>query len=180
MTMRDANMMKRKRRWRLGLFLAIPLAGVGSWLAWGGMIYAASLRLYIIPTNSMAPTLVKGDRFFVDTRAGNTPRRGELWVHWLPGRTLGVKRVVGLPGETIAVAGGRVWIDGKPLAEPYLTGPIGYTMAPVVLKEGEYFMLGDNRAASFDSHVWGPLAKTQFVGRVEFRPWPPSRLSRIR
>jgi signal peptidase I len=128
----------------------------------------------------MAPTLVKGDKFLVDTRAGNTPRRGELWVHWLPTRTLAVKRVVGLPGETITVNGGQVWIDGKPLAEPYLTGPIAYTMAPVVLEEEEYFMLGDNRAASFDSHIWGPLAKKQFVGRVEFRPWPPARLGGIR
>jgi signal peptidase I len=168
--------MNLKRRWRLALILAIPLAGVGAWLAWGGMIYATSLRMYIIPTNSMAPTLIKGDKFVVDTRAGNTPRRGELWVHWLPTRTLAVKRVVGLPGETIAVNGGKVWIDGKPLPEPYLTGPTGYTMAPVVLKENEYFMLGDNRGSSFDSHIWGALAKKQFVGRVEFRSWPPARI----
>jgi signal peptidase I len=168
--------MNVKRRWRLALLVTLPLAGVGTWLAWGGMIYATSLRLYIIPTSSMAPTIVKGDKILVDTRAGNTPRRGEIWVHGLPGGTLGVKRVVGLPGETVAVAGGRVWIDGKPLAEPYLAGPTGYTMAPVVLKPDEYFMLGDNRGLSFDSHVWGPLAKRQFVGRVEFRPWPLARI----
>jgi signal peptidase I len=169
--------MKPKRRWRLALLAAIPLGAAGLWLAWGGLIYATSLRLYMIPTNSMAPTLKKGDKFVVDTRAGNTPRRGELWVHWLPIRTLAVKRVIGLPGETVAVSGGRVWIDGKPLAEPYLTSPTSYTMAPVELKQDEYFMLGDNRGGSFDSHIWGPLGKKQFVGRVEFRSWPPGRIS---
>jgi signal peptidase I len=166
---------KMKGRWPLALVLAIPALGLGAWLAWGGVIYATSLRVYRIPTNSMSPTLKKGDSFVVDTRAGNTPRRGELWVHWLPNGRLAVKRVVGLPGETIAVAGGQVLIDGKPLAEPYLAAPIGYAMAPVALKQGEYFMLGDNRGASFDSHIWGPLPGSELVGRGEFRSWPPAR-----
>jgi signal peptidase I len=172
----ECDKTKLKRRWPLALLLAIPVLGAAAWLAWGGVIYATSLRVYRIPTNSMAPTLKKGDAFLVDTRAGGRPRRGELWVHSLPSGTLAVKRVVGLPGETIAVAGGRVLIDGKPLAEPYLAGPIGYTLAPRTLKKDEYFMLGDNRGNSFDSHVWGPLAKKQFVGRAEFRSWPPTRL----
>jgi signal peptidase I len=171
----NRDRMKFKVRWRAGVLLAILLAAVGAWLAWSGVIYATSLRMYIIPTNSMAPTLKKGDRFVVDTRGGITPRRGEVWVLWLPTRFRAVKRVVGLPGETIAVSGGQVLIDGKPLAEPYLAGPIGYTMAPVTLKNDEYFVLGDNRSSSFDSHVWGPLGKQQLIGRGEFRSWPPSR-----
>jgi signal peptidase I len=171
--------MKISRRRRLALLVAIPLVGAAAWLAWGGVIYATSLRLYMIPSNSMAPTLVKGDRFFVDTRGGIEPKRGELWVHWPPTRVQAVKRVVGLPGETIAVAGGRVLINGKPLDEPYLSGSIGYTMAPAALRRDEYLVLGDNRGNSFDRHVWGPLAKKQLIGRVELRSWPPSRVGRL-
>jgi signal peptidase I len=149
---------------------------LGLWLAWGGVIYATSLRLYLIPTKSMAPTLAPNDRIVVDTRSGNTPKRGEIWVFTLPNRSAGVKRVIGLPGETIEVTGGRVVVDGKPLAEPYLTGPIGYSMPPVALKANEFFVLGDNRNVSFDSHSFGPAPKTGFIGRVEFRHWPPARI----
>jgi signal peptidase I len=169
-----------KRRWRKAWLLATPVVVVGAWLAWGGVIYATSLRLFLIPTKSMAPTLLPNDRIVVDTRAGNTPRRGEIWVFALPNRSLAVKRVIGLPGETIEVAGGRVVIDGKPLVEPYLSGPIGYTMAPVTVKPNEFFVLGDNRNASFDSHVWGPAPKQEFLGRVEFRHWPPARLGGLK
>ena len=67
-------------------------------------------------------------------------------------------------------------IDGKPLAEPYLAGPIGYSMPPVKLKANDFFLLGDNRNASSDSHVWGPAPKQGFIGRVDFRHWPPGRM----
>ena len=164
------------RRWRRAWLLAIPPLIIGLWLAWGGVIYATSLRLYLIPTKSMAPTLAPNDRIVVGTRSGNTPRRGEIWVFTLPNRSLGVKRVVGLPGETMEVTGGRLLVDGKPLAEPYLAGPIGYSMPLVRIKSNEFFVLGDNRNASFDSHVWGPAPKKGFIGRVEFRHWPPARM----
>jgi signal peptidase I len=148
----------------------------GLWLAWGGVIYATSLRLYLIPTRSMVPALAPNDRIVVDTRPGNAPRRGEVWVFRLPNRLVGVKRIIGLPGETIEVAGGRVVVNGKPLAEPYPTAPIDYSMPPVELKSNEFFVLGDNRNASFDSHVWGPTPKKELIGRVEFRHWPPARI----
>jgi signal peptidase I len=165
-----------KRRWRRVWLLAIPVIVLGLWLALGGVIYATSLRSFVIPSKSMAPTIAPNDRVIVDTRSGQTPKRGEIWVFTLPNGSKGVKRVVGLPGETIEVAGGRLVIDSKPLAEPYLVGPIGYSMPPVELKSNEFFVLGDNRNASFDSHVWGPAPKSGFIGRVEFRHWPPARL----
>src|SRR4051812_8906376 len=68
-----------------------------------------------------------GDRICVDSRPGNTPKRGEIWVAATPIGWLAAKRVIGLPGETIEVAGGKVLIDGRPIAEPYLTGPITYS-----------------------------------------------------
>ena len=167
-------------RWRKAWTIAIPFVGLGLWLAWGGAIYATSLRVYLIPTSSMAPTLAMGDRIVVDSRSGKTPARGELWVFTLPNGSVAVKRVVGLPGETMEVAAGRLLVDGKPLAEPYLARPIGYTMPPLALKANEFFVLGDNRNISFDSHIWGPAPRGRFLGRVDFRPWPPSRIGGLR
>jgi signal peptidase I len=169
-----------KRFSRRAWLLAIPGLVLATWLAWSGVLYATSLRLFLIPTTSMAPTLTKGDRIAVDTRGGGNPRRGELWVFTMPNGAAGVKRVIGLPGETIEVKGGQVLIDGKALAEPYLSTPPSYTLARVTLGPEQYFLLGDNRNASFDSHVWGPAPRKLFIGRVEFRPWPPSRIGGLR
>jgi signal peptidase I len=83
---------------------------------------------------------------------------------------------VGVPGDTVAIRGGRVVISGKPLTEPYLAAPPSYTLAPVTLGGDEYFVLGDNRDNSNDSHVWGPLTRDRFVGMVGIRYWPPARI----
>jgi signal peptidase I len=168
-----------KRRWKPWLLL-IPFLAAGTWFAWGAMLYAASVRVYQIPTKSMSPTLAPGDKLFVETRPGATPKRGEIWVFFMPQRGIGAKRVIGLPGESVEVAGGRVLVDGQPIAEPYIAGPIAYAMPPVRLKAGQYLVLGDNRNASNDSHVWGPLEKGDLIGRVKFRPWPPSRIGGLR
>jgi signal peptidase I len=98
----------------------------------------------------------------------------------MPQGRIGVKRVVGLPGESIEVAGGRVLVDGEPMDEPYIAGPISYTMPAVRLQPGQYLVLGDNRNNSNDSHNWGPLEEGRFIGRVKFRPWPPSRIGGLR
>jgi signal peptidase I len=90
-----------------------------------------------------------------------------------------VKRVVGMPGETVAVSGGKVWINGAALAEPYLTSGANYSMPPVKLGTDEYFVLGDNRGNSNDSHAWGPLKRNRFRGLVEYRYWPAGRIGAV-
>jgi signal peptidase I len=170
----------RRPRWRKAWLLLIPLLAVGLWLGWSGLIFASALRLYVIPSKSMSPTLTPGDKIVVDSRSGMAPGRGELWVFTMPTGGTGLKRVIALPGETVEVSGGQVRVDGRPLAEPYLAGPIGYSMPAVRLKAGEYFVLGDNRNTSSDSHVWGPLDARKLLGRVRFRPWPPSRIGGLR
>lgn len=164
----------RKRAW----FLLVPILGFGLWYGSRAVGYAANLRAFVVPTASMAPAILPGDRITVDTRGG-TPDRGEIWAFSGPNSTL-IKRVVGLPGETIEVAGGRVLVDGKPLVESYPTVPPTYTMSPVPLGPDQYFMMGDSRDASADSHVWGPLHRGKFLGRAEARFWPKGRIGPVR
>jgi signal peptidase I len=163
---------RRRRRWPWRLLpILMPILGMALWYASDTVAYAANLRLYFIPSGSMAPALAPGDRITVDRRGGD-PRRGEIWVFRDPAGGAIVKRVIGLPGETVRVSAGRVQIDGRPLDEPYLASPMTYEMPPVRLGPDQYLVLGDRRDASQDSHVWGPLPKNQFIGRAEHRYRP--------
>jgi signal peptidase I len=153
---------------------------LAAWVAWSVVSFATSLRAYSIPTGSMAPTLKPGDRVGVVTQPRNGPGRGEIWIFRMPPASKltgsqGAKRVIGLPGETIEVAGGRVLINGVPLDEPYLTQPMTYSMPPVTLGPCEYFVLGDSRDKSHDSHIWGPVPADHLVGPVKVRYWPIGR-----
>jgi signal peptidase I len=177
-TTRGNRRIARRRAWALGVALFL-----GAWLLWTVVTYAVSVRprVYIIPTGSMAPTLRPGDRVGVETGRTGPPARGEVWVLRLPATSKqvgneAVKRIIGLPGETVEITGGRVIIDGRTIAEPYLLVPMTYSMPPMTLGPDEYFVLGDSRNTSFDSHVWGPLPAGDLVGRVKLRYWPPKRI----
>lgn len=145
-------------------------------------LYYGGTDGYYVPTESMLPTLQKDDQFraeiWYSPRQG--PRRGEIWVLSNPRPMDGngyflVKRVIGLPGEKVAVKDGKVLIDGKPLDEPYVAEAADYKYGPRKLGDNEYFVLGDNRRNSQDSHVWGPIKQEGFIGRAFVRYWPPSR-----
>jgi signal peptidase I len=163
---------RRRRRWSVRLLLIpIPFLGLTLWYASFAVSYVANHRVFYIPSASMSPTIAPGDRITID-RSADTPRRGEIWVFSTPNGNNLVKRVIGLPGEKIEVSGGRVLIDDRPVSEPYLAAPMTYAMPPVSLGPDEYFMLGDNRNTSNDSHIWGPIGKTRFLGRAELRYRP--------
>jgi signal peptidase I len=169
-----------------------PIRSRGTWSWWKlvmiamigacllvGAARASGLRVYLVPSASMAPTLATGDRICVARYAG-APRRGQVWTYratMAPGRpsAVFVKRVVGLPGETVEIKPGQMLVNGRPLSEPYLTTPGTYRMPPVTLGPNEYFVLGDNRNNSNDSHVNGPLPGRDLLGRAEARVWPPGR-----
>lgn len=88
-----------------------------------------------------------------------------------------IKRVVGLPGEEIEGRDGRIWIDGRPLDEPYLIEGIDVgTFAPETVPDGHVFVMGDNRENSRDSRYFGPVPMEKIVGRAALKIWPPARV----
>ena len=124
----------------------------------------------------MNPTLQDGEYILVNRLAykiGN-PVRGDIVVFSFPmdPRQDLIKRVIGLPGESISVQDGKVMINGIPLEEPYIAAPPIYNGTWEV-PEGQLFVLGDNRNESKDSHEWGLLPMENVVGRAILIYWPP-------
>lgn len=87
-----------------------------------------------------------------------------------------MKRVIGVPGDTIAVESGQVIRNGEPLDEPYVVNRDRRSIAPVKIPEGSYFVLGDNRPGSIDSRDWGFVSEKDIIGRAWFSYWPSDRL----
>jgi signal peptidase I len=155
---------------------------------------------YRIPSASMEPTLrcarpaAGCDASFSDRVIANRlayrfhdPHRGDIVVFDAPdaaerrcseGGTF-IKRIIGLPGEVVSERAGVVSIDGKRLDEPYVDPHRrdSSTRTWPRIPEGEYFVMGDNRAASCDSREWGPVPRKNLVGPVLLTYWPPSRIS---
>ncbi len=146
------------------------------------LLRAVFLNFRIMGT-SMLPTLRDGEFVFVYRLAywRHPPQRGDIIVfrHPLnPKRTL-VKRVIGLPGETVGIHDGQVYIDGQPLPEPYILASPHYTEPPVRVGSDEVYVLGDNRNNSSDSHDWGLLKQKLIVGKAVWRYWPISRMGPV-
>jgi signal peptidase I len=102
------------------------------------------------------------------------PRRGDVVVFRFPGNPDRdfIKRIVGEPGDTVEIKDGTVYIDSGPLDEPYLTSHPTYTYGPTVVPPKQYFVLGDNRNNSYDSHVWGFLPEENIIGQAWLSYWP--------
>jgi signal peptidase I len=153
------------------------------------------VKSYRIPSGSMRPTVDEGDRVLAArfTSWFGEPGRGDVIVFHPPGsgdvpvdgartqaKVTFIKRVVGLPGETIQAVGGQVLICRAPrvacraLKEPYART---YTddFGPITVPRNAYFMLGDNRLSSEDSRVWGPLPTRNVIGTAFVRYWTPNR-----
>jgi signal peptidase I len=125
---------------------------------------------------SMEPTLHSSQRVVVEKvtyRFVHGPRRGDIVVIDLPGQTdMLIKRVVGLPGETIEVRSGQVYIDGELLDEQWAASSGGGHYGPKTIPPLHIFVLGDNRGASNDSRSFGPVKIEHVVGHAWFSYWP--------
>lgn len=142
----------------------------------------------VVPSGSMVPTIMENDRFIVEkvSLRFRQPRRGEVLVFEPPAgaqfRTDYIKRVIGLPGETVEVKAGKILINGIPLEEKYILPQYRAQsdFAPVLVPDRSLFMMGDNRNFSEDSRYWGFLPYRNIRARAVFRIWPLSRFGRFR
>jgi signal peptidase I len=190
---------------RLTSSLPAPWDTIVDWVVTIAIAVAAVLAIkawvvnpYRIPSSSMEPTLhcavpepgceagssdrVLANRFIYRFR---DPDRGDIVVFRTPqaavercgaGGTF-VKRLVGLPGDRIALTNGALKVNGSPVDEPYLNGGgPGPGFAERTLGPDEYFMMGDNRAQSCDSREWGPVTRADLIGPVFAVYWPLTRL----
>jgi len=128
---------------------------------------------------SMQPTLYAGDFIIVNKIAYKlgTPGRGDVIIfHYPPNPQIEpyIKRVIGLPGETVTVSKGKVHINGVPLEESYIKSPPNYEGTWQVPPDS-LFVLGDNRNNSSDSHAWGMVPFANVIGKAEVVYWPPSQ-----
>jgi signal peptidase I len=135
----------------------------------------ATIRIYVIPSFSMAPTLMAGDHIVVTPyRFRSEPQAGDVIVFRSPHAAgeLMVKRVIGTPGDLVETREGRVVVRGHAIAESYLAAQASTGLIPSQLVPADsYFVLGDNRTDSFDSRSWGLLPRADVLGRARLVLW---------
>ncbi len=156
------------------------------------ILLALLLRLFVIeprfiPSESMIPTLQVRDRLIVDKLSYrfHPPQRGDIVVFHPPPASgvpfdqAYIKRIIGLPGDRLAIHDGAVYVNGAPLTEPYVAEPPAYTLPQrgweLEVPPHQYWVMGDNRNNSNDSHAWGFLPEENLIGRAFFRFWPLDR-----
>lgn len=167
------------------------------------IIKAVAIEAFYIPSGSMEPTLYPGDRVLVNRLSYDfhSVHTGDVIVFRRPPGDSSndkdlIKRVIGLPGETISVHNCRVFINGKQMPQPYLPkgwqnpsseycttwidGPGTANLPnPFKVPPHSYFVMGDNRKDSDDSRYWGFVPASYIIGRAFVRIWPPSRIGGI-
>ncbi|MGI9116326.1 MAG: signal peptidase I [Gaiellales bacterium] len=170
------------------------------------LVQAFIVKPYRVPSGSMEPTISIGERIIASrfTLRFSDPQRNQIIVFHPNGvgadvyntnsasSETFVKRLIGMPGETIGATGGHVYVCSGPgpaeggsvkstpgctfLSQPFVSSPQD-DFGPTKIPANRYFMMGDNRADSDDSRNWGPITKDQMIGVAFMSYWPPSRIS---
>jgi signal peptidase I len=170
----------------VGGYLALLAVGLAAALA----LKAFVVEPFFIPSPSMVPALEPGDRVIVDKLRYRLadPHRGDVVVFDRPANAGGsaeiknlIKRVIALPGDQIEAHDGAVYRNGQRLAEPYLRpGTITTDIPRQTIPRGYLWVMGDNRAVSEDSRLFGPVTRSSILGRALILAWPASKIGWIR
>jgi len=200
--------MKKIREWLRGLFAgSSSKTAAQEWtesiivaLALAVFLRTFFFQIYKIPTTSMVPTLMPGDKIFVSRISYgpripftpirlpglHKPQRGEIVVFVPPQERnkAYIKRLIGLPGDRVEIKDGNVFINKKPLTDPriarnYYYNQGDYGKEEILVPAGKYFFMGDNSISSLDSRFWGYADEKDIVGKAIFVWWPPKRLGMI-
>jgi len=173
------NGTQRKRRIAIEWTLIIVVAVLASFL-----VRTFVFQTFYIPSSSMNPTLLKGDRIVVNKLSVEfgTINIGDILVFKAPPdvtKDCGdpvtdlVKRVIGLPGDRLYSKGNTIYVNGKPLDQRWTVLPtIGTPINPTTVPAGHYFMMGDWHSNSCDSRTWGTVPRSDVIGKVFIRIWP--------
>ncbi len=141
------------------------------------------IQNFRIEGTSMEPNLHDGQYLIINKFVYylHPPERGDIVVFHYPKnpRRDFIKRVIGLPGEKVEVKGKHLFINGEEIEEPYTLYTGNYAWGPKRLGEDEYFVLGDNRNSSSDSHNWGSLPGDAIIGKAWISYWPPKYLGLV-
>lgn len=188
-------MNKKKKSWMRETIEIVIIA-----LLLAGIIKVFVFELYKIPSGSMIPTLLVGDRLvvvkfiygpripFINVRLPGVrePKRGEIVVFISPEdrAKFFIKRFIASGGETVEISNGKLLVDGKVIDEPpafrkvyyYNRGDFGVEGKPIKVPKDSYFVLGDNSASSKDSRYWGFVPKNYLIGKAVVIIWPPKRI----
>lgn len=143
------------------------------------IIHTFLFAVVIVSGPSMETTLHNNERLIMNKMVYNfnDPKHGDIIVFHATENDDYIKRVIGLPGDTVEYRNNQLFLNGEPVDEPYLNDST-YTndYEPLILPEGSYFVMGDNRLNSTDSRIIGPISEDQIVGRVSLLIWPLNRI----
>lgn len=163
-----------------------------AWVLLALLLRWAVLEPRWIPSGSMLPTLQLQDRVLVEKLRARLHRPlpiGTVVVFRPPTALLDagydpnaalIKRVVAEAGDAVEVRDGVLWRNGAPAPVDWSAEPMRYSLAPFTVPPDHLLVLGDNRNASLDSHLWGPLPRQAVIGTAVVRYWPPSRIGWLR
>ncbi len=159
------------------------------------LIIAFLIRTFVaepryIPSDSMVPTLQRGDRLIVEKVSYyfHPPQKGDIVVFTPPDALLiqgytsdqaFIKRVIATPGDTVEVNNGITYVNQQPLAEDYILDTPKYRLPKLVVPSDSLFVMGDNRNNSNDSHLWGFLPQRNLIGHAVFRFFPLGRFGNL-